>query len=468
MTITFHGAAETVTGSKHLLTLADGKKILLDCGMFQGHGAETDSLNRNFGFYPQEIDMLILSHAHIDHSGLIPKLVKEGFKGKIICTPATFDLCKIMLTDSAHIQESDIFYLNKKREERNQTLLNPLYTTEDVEPALELFETVEYNQPAKIYDDVELLFIDAGHILGSATVNLKIREGNKTTRFTFTGDIGRYCNRILRDPQPIPQADYVVCESTYGNKIHEPIENAEAKLLQTVRNTCVNKKGKLIIPAFSIGRTQEIINALNILEFAGKLPPVKVFIDSPLSINATEIVKTHQECFRPGFLKSMKKDHTPFDFENLIYVNSAEESKKLNDLKEPCIIISASGMAEAGRVKHHLKNNLENPRNTVMIVGWCAEGTLGNKLVNHATEVSIFGYPIKVKAEIVVMNSFSAHGDYKEMLRFLDYQEIPQVKKVFLVHGEKEVLPKWKDRLLTAGFHKVVIPRMHETLAIGQ
>ncbi len=460
MTITFHGAARTVTGSKHLIALENGKKLLLDCGFFQGHGADTDKLNRTFNFDPAEIDYLVLSHAHIDHSGNIPNLVKQGFKGNIYCTPATRDLAVIMLTDTAHIQESDVKYINKSRTAKGYERIEPIYTIKDVDDALDHFVSVPYRKPFKINNDIQLTFTDSGHILGAAGINLVIRENGKTTRIFFSGDIGRASDKILKSPEPFPQADYIICESTYGNRLHESSEKTENRLLEIILETCVERKGKIIIPAFSLGRTQEVVYALNNLKNAGKIPTLKVFVDSPLSINATTIMRMHPECFNADMIAALRSDSDPFGFDNLTYVQRAEESKKLNDLKEPCIIISASGMAEAGRIKHHIKNNISNSANTILIVGFCTAASLGGKLAAGDKEVSIFGKPYDVKARVAVMNSYSAHADYEEMLDYLSCQKRDEVKKLFLVHGEYEVQVDWREKLLKFGFKNIEIPDM--------
>lgn len=458
MKIGFHGAARTVTGSKHLLTLEDGTKILLDCGFFQGMGPETDEMNRHFGFDPSSVDILILSHAHIDHSGNIPGLVKNGFKGKIYCTDATRDLARIMLTDTAHIQENDLRYINKKRARKDEAPLKIIYDMKDVEKALELFISIPYRQETKIHDDVTVYFSDTGHILGSAAVNLVIQEKSKKIRLTFSGDIGRPGDRILKVPDVFPQADYIICESTYGNRLHDTSEATEKKLLEVVRHTCVEKKGKVIIPAFSLGRTQEIVYAFNNLKNAGLLPPIPVYVDSPLSINATSIMRKHPECFNGEILRSLQSDPDPFGFDNLTYINSPEESIALNDLNEPMIIISASGMAEAGRIKHHIKNNIEKPEATILIVGYCSPGSLGGRLMTGQKIVHIFGKEYNVAADVVVMSSYSAHGDYNEMLEFLSCQKASEVKKMFLVHGEYDVQVEWREKLIAAGFKNVEIP----------
>ncbi len=460
MQITFHGAARTVTGSKHLITLSNGQNLLLDCGFFQGHGSDTDELNRHFNFNPAEIDYMILSHAHIDHSGNIPNLVKQGFNGNIYCTPATRDLCAVMLTDTAHIMEGDLKYINRSRREKGYTLIQPIYSMNDVDEAMNHFVSVPYRKKFRINSDIEFMFTDSGHILGAAGVNLSINENGKTTRIFFSGDIGRASDKILKAPEPFPQADYILCESTYGNRLHESPEKTEGRLLEIILETCVVRKGKIIIPAFSLGRTQEIVYALNNLKNAGKIPTLKVYVDSPLSIHATTIMRMHPECFNREMMDSLRSDPDPFGFENLTYVQSAEESKKLNDLKEPCIIISASGMAEAGRIKHHIKNNVSNSNNTILIVGFCTQGSLGGRLAAGNKEVSIFGKEYDVRARVEVMNSYSAHADYEEMLDYLSCQKNVEVKKLFLVHGEYDVQTEWREKLLKAGFKNVEIPEM--------
>lgn len=460
MKITFYGAARTVTGSKHLVTLDNGKKILLDCGFFQGHGADTDPMNRHFGFDPAEIDYLILSHAHIDHSGNIPNLVKQGFSGKIYCTSATRDLAAIMLADTAHIQENDIKYVNKKRQKKNLAPFTPIYDIGDVENALELFFTIPYRKKFMLEEGIELQFTDSGHILGAAAVHLTITENGVKKRLCFTGDIGRASDKILKAPEPFPQCDYLICESTYGNRLHESSEKTENRLLEIVYETCVNKKAKLIIPAFSLGRTQEVVYALNNLRNAKKLPPIPVYVDSPLSVNATTIMRAHPECFNAEILRTMQSDPDPFGFDNLFYIQKAEDSIKLNDDKRPMIIISASGMAEAGRIKHHIKNNIENPESTILLVGYCTPESLGGRLANGNKEVFIYGKEYKVKARVELMNSYSAHADYNEMLSYLDCQDKKLIKKFFLVHGDYEVQQDWREKLLSKGFTNIEIPEM--------
>jgi metallo-beta-lactamase family protein len=466
MKITFHGAARTVTGSKHLITLKNNVKILLDCGMFQGEGRETDTLNREFGFDPAEVNYLILSHAHIDHCGLIPKLVKDGFNGPIFCTSATRDLAEILLKDSAYIQEYDVRFSHKRNVEGDLPYLEPLYTEEDAQEAMRLFKIVEYGQHHRITDDVSFIFTDAGHIIGAASVHVKIQENGKETNISFSGDVGRYGDVILKSPQEFPQADFILIESTYGNSLHEPVTTTPQSLLSFVESTCVQKKGKLIIPAFSVGRTQEILFDLNKLFLEKTLPSVDIFVDSPLSTEATEVVKSHPECFNKSVAKLLETDD-PFDFPRLHYIKDVEESKMLNFRKEPCVIISASGMAEAGRVKHHIANNISHEKNTILIVGYCEPESLGGRLMRGANEVSIYGERMEVKADIGVLHSMSAHGDYNDLSQFLACQNPRDVKQLFLVHGEYPVQVDFRDHLIKKGFADVQIPARHETVGLG-
>ncbi len=466
MKITFHGAARTVTGSKHLITLNNGKKILLDCGMFQGMGKETYPLNREFGFDVREVDYMILSHAHIDHSGLIPMLVKYGYTGKIFGTDATLDLTAILLKDSAHIQEADSKFVNKKRFAEGRELVEPLYTTDDAEDAILQFEPVPYATPYKIDDDIELELFDGGHIIGSATVFLKIMEDGKLTRIAFSGDVGRYNDPILKSPQAFPQVDYMLIESTYGNRLHDKIEETPEHLRELIVETCINKRGKLIIPAFSVGRTQELLYALNELELNNRLPNVKYFVDSPLSVAATNVVKNHPECFNNAVQKIMKFDNDPFTFRGLEFIEDKRDSQALNDIQEPCVIISASGMAEAGRVKHHIANSIGNPKNTILMVGYCAKNTLGARLKEHPTEVNIFGDMFRVRADIRQIESMSAHADYNDLIQYLSILDPENVKRVFVVHGEPDVQDEFRERIIRKGFRDVVIPEPHETFSL--
>jgi metallo-beta-lactamase family protein len=458
MNIKFIGAAREVTGSKHLITTVTGKKILLDCGMFQGKGLETDSMNRDLMFDPAEIDHIILTHAHIDHCGLIPYVYSLGFRGSVVCTSGTRDLCSIMLTDSAFIQEHDTITFNKRRIKKGLPAVKPLYTQADATACMKLFIGVPNDMKFRIDDNIKVRFTNTGHMLGSGVANLEITENGQLKRIAYTGDIGRPVDPILTAPQPFPQADYLITESTYGDRLHHDIKSAEDELLKVVVETCVNKGGKLIIPAFSVGRTQEVVYAFNNFFNDGKLPKIDFFVDSPLAVNATTVFRMHPECFNNNFAKVLEKDPDPFGFDNLFYITKVEDSKKLNDHKNPCVIISASGMMEAGRVKHHLANNISDKKNTILVVGYCAPTTLGARIVNGAKEVSIFGIIHKVNADVRKIESFSGHGDYKEMISFLNCQDKAALKKTFIVHGEYETQKKYSASLTNEGFKNIEIP----------
>lgn len=465
MKIQFFGAARRVTGSKHLITTEKGTKILLDCGMFQG--INTQDLNQNFGFDPKEVDFLVLSHAHIDHSGLLPRLVRKGFKGPIYCTIPTVDLCNIMLLDSAFIQQKDLERINERRKRRGDEEIELLYDENDVRKTLELLIPVEYHQDFWLnQDEVKVRFTDTGHILGSAAVHLTIKDQGTEKQVTFSGDVGRPNDKILRSPETFPQADVIICESTYGNRLHEPEPDMKAHLLRVVRDTCVTRRGKLIIPAFAIDRTQELIYALDQLANEGLLPRLKVFIDSPLAVKATTIMRKNDEYFNPDILEYIEKDGDAFDFPNLFYVSDVEQSKAINNLKEPCVIISASGMAEAGRIKHHIKNNILDPDNTIMLVGYCSPDSLGGALKRGDAEVKIFGETFSVRARVEVMDSFSAHADYFELIQFLKCQDPLKVKTLFLVHGEYENQVVFKHKLEAEGFHHIEIPEQGQGFVV--
>ena len=466
MRIAFHGAAQTVTGSKHIITLNNGKKILLDCGLFQGKGRESDTLNRFWGFQPDEIDYMVLSHAHIDHTGLIPKLVNDGFRGKVHATPATFDISTILLQDSAHIQESDIRFINKRRKSQGQPLLFPLYTQDDVLKALKRFETHHYNRSFMLDENIEVTFTDAGHILGSAVVSLRIKEGGEIKKICFSGDLGRYNNRILVSPQPAAQADIVICESTYGNKIHDDTQFSTDELHHVIQRTIIEKGGRIIIPAFSVGRTQEVLYVLNQLYNEKKLPSIDVFVDSPLSTKATEITKAYPELYNKKVQKIMQSDIDPFGFPGLHFIEDKTESQRLNDRTEPCIIISASGMAEAGRVKHHIAHAIRNEKNTILFIGYAEGRSLGGRLQSGAKNVSIFGDDYPVNAEVVVLHSFSAHGDYEDLCQFLACQNPALVEKFFVVHGEPDVQNEFSEKMRHKGYQEAYVPNMHESFTI--
>jgi metallo-beta-lactamase family protein len=467
MHLQFFGAARTVTGSCHLVQFDDGFRLLLDCGLFQGRQAYVDDWNAHFHFDPTTIDAVILSHAHIDHCGRLPKLVKEGFRGPIYCTSATADLCRFMLMDTAGIQEKDAEWHNKRRRKENLPPLPPLYTQDDVQPVLDQLKPVDYGQTFAITKDASARLLDAGHILGSATVNLMATTHGQPVRLGFTGDIGRPERPILRDPVPMEDCDYLITESTYGNRLHEGAPDDKRRLLQIVKETCVERKGKIVIPAFSLGRTQEIVYMLDQLQNHGELPRVKVYVDSPLSTNATDVYRAHTECFDADIAAYIRQDPNPFGFNNLHYITDVNESKALNFDSLPCIIVSASGMAEAGRVVHHIRNNIGNPNNTILIVGFCAEGSLGARLMKRPEFVKIFGEEHKVNARIEIMDSFSAHADKNEMLEFLDPLDKRRLRKVFLVHGDYEdaQLP-FQNSLTDLGYPNVYIPEMKEKVEL--
>lgn len=439
MHIEFLGAANVVTGSNYLIT-TDKHKILIDCGLFQGSD-QLEKLNfKDFDFEPSEIDFLLLSHAHIDHSGRIPKLVKDGFKGKIICTKATNDLCNIMLLDSAHIQESDVEWENKWRKRAGKPLIKPLYTVDDAQISLRYFDSVLYDQKIKINDNVSVRFKDAGHILGSSIVELWITEHNKTTKLVFSGDLGTSNKPILRDPAPIEDADYLIMESTYGGRLHPDLKESKEKLFEIINDT-VSKGGSVIIPSFAVGRTQELIYELNKyyknnkdLEAYMRIP---IYIDSPMAVSATNVFKENTYCFDDEAKKLILEGDNPFEFENLHYVKSQQESMRLNKTNYPKVIISASGMCEAGRIRHHLKHNIWKKSNSVVFVGYQAEGTLGRKIRDGAKKVKILGEKIVVDANIHSIEGFSGHGDQNDLLDWLKgFRKTP--KKIFIVHGERK------------------------------
>ncbi len=461
MKIQFLGAAQTVTGSQHLISV-NGKKILLDCGLYQGKRKEAFEINRKFNFDPKSIDVLIVSHAHIDHTGNIPNLVKQGFDGRIFATSATVDLCNIMLRDSAYLQEKDIKFVNKKRSKQNKNLFEPLYTIDDVETAISYFTGIHYNRAVEIVPGVHLTFLDAGHILGSAGVLLEIRENGKYTRFGFSGDIGRTDTPIIHDPNVIPDLDILIMESTYGNKLHSVVEEVEEEVAQVV-NEVIQNKGKIIIPAFAVGRTQLLVYVLHKLFNQNRIPVFPIYVDSPLAVNATEVYRMHPECYdRETYRVFIDNYEDPFGFNRLTYIRSVEESKKLNDSKEPCMIISASGMAEGGRVLHHLANNIENPNNMILFAGYAAQETLARKIMDGAEEVNILGSVFKVKSRIKKMDYFSAHADQKGLLEYLNFSSPQKLKNIFLVHGEEEQALPLKEKIAAKSFKNIHYPKKND------
>ncbi len=465
MELQFIGAARTVTGSMHCLTVG-GKKVLLDCGLYQGKRKEAFEINRNFEFFdPAEIECLVLSHAHIDHCGNIPSLVKRGFKGKIYCTPATADLLNIMLKDSAHIQEKDVEFVNKRRKKQGKNLFEPLYGLEDAENAINLIEEIEYHKEIEIIPGVSMKFYDAGHILGSAMTFYKLSENGKSTQLIFTGDLGRPNLPILKDPEKLPDADFLICESTYGGRLHDKIEGTEAKLADVIRRAYA-RNGKIIVPAFSLERTQELVYAIHKIFEKSLAPRIPIYVDSPLSVNATEIFRKHPECFDKETVEFMNKYEDPFGFNKLTYINDVEDSKRLNDKAGPLMIISASGMAETGRILHHLANNIENENNIIMMVGYCAEHTLGKKIIEKQPELKIFGEEYRLKAEVVVMNSLSAHADSDELTNYCSHFDKEKMKDIFIVHGDFDQQQKFAARLKQAGFKKITIPQRGDVLEV--
>lgn len=437
MKIKFCGAAGTTTGSQHLLEV-NGKRILLDCGLYQGRRKDAYKVNCCFPYFdPKDIDCVVLSHAHIDHSGNLPNLCSKGFEGNIYATFATRDLCQIMLADSARIQEGDVKWLNKRLKKKNKSLVEPLYTERDAVECMKQFVNVGYNRPLPIAPGVTLRFFDAGHILGSAQILLEVddEEDGKHKRFLFSGDVGRGGNDLLRDPVAVDNIDYLLMESTYGGREHELGTGADERIAE-VLNKAIKRGGKIIIPCFAVERTQQILYVLHQLFAEKKIPEVPVYVDSPLAVNATEIFRLHPECFNKEVNDFLYEKSDPFGFEGLTLIRSVARSKELNDDKRQAIIISASGMCEAGRILHHLKNGIGNPNNTVLFVGYCAENTLGWKIRHKLPEVPIFGEPYALRAHVEIMDSFSGHADHSELTDYFNAMTGPK-KKVWLVHGEQ-------------------------------
>jgi metallo-beta-lactamase family protein len=461
--VTFWGAARTVTGSMHLLK-AGGRSFLLDCGLFQGRRAEARERNSRFPFAPREIDAVILSHAHIDHCGNLPNLVRQGFRGRIYCTAATRDLLAVMLVDSAKIQEEDAAHLNRHRP-RGEPPILPMYTRDDAHRTLEHVYGVPYDRPCEVDHGPQLRFLDAGHLLGSAMVALTVHSSGKDHTLTFTGDLGRRGLPILRDPAPVPPAELLISESTYGGRVHPPVEHM-ADALATVVTRTFERGGKLLIPAFSVGRTQTIVYYLHQLISEGRLKDLPVFVDSPLSTAATEVFRLHPECFDAETARLLEGDPDLFGQRHIRYVQSVQESKQLNSSSEPCIIIASSGMCESGRILHHLKHHIEDPRTTVLIAGYQAADTLGRRLVERQPEVHILDQRLHVSAEIVVMNEFSSHADRNDFQAFFG-PLAGQVRKVRLVHGDLDQAEALANSLRSTGFADVAVPERGDTVAMG-
>ena len=447
MKLTSCGAAGTTTGSQHLLEV-NGKKILLDCGLYQGRRNDAYERNKEFRYFsPAELDAVVLSHAHIDHSGNLPNLCNQGFTENIYTTFATRDLCQIMLADSARIQESDVKYVNRKRKKKGEPLYTPIYTEKDAERCLRQFVNIDYERKLPIADGVTLQFMDAGHILGAAQVVLDVHEfaTDRKKRFLFSGDVGRGNNELLRDPVAVENVDFLLMESTYGGREHELAASADQRIRDVLANALTGR-GKVIIPAFAVERTQQLLYVLHRLLEAGEIPDVPIFVDSPLAVNATEIFRLHPECFNPELYEFLFEKRDPFGFEGLTLIRSVAKSRELNTLQGPAIIISASGMCEAGRVLHHLKNNIEDKRNTILFVGYCAENTLGWKIRHKWKEVSIFGESYKLNARVEILDSFSGHADHSELLDYFK-ATTGDKERVWLVHGEQRRSEALRDAL---------------------
>jgi metallo-beta-lactamase family protein len=461
-TVTFWGATQTVTGSMHQVT-AGGKSILLDCGLYQGRRAEAFSRNREFPFKAKQIDAVLLSHAHIDHCGNLPNLVRRGFSGPIYCTPATRALTAVMLNDAAKIQEEDATYLNGKRHP-GEAKIEPIYDGRDVFRTLHRLQSVRYGSRVSVGRGLEATFHDAGHLLGSAMIHLRIANDGGEQSITFTGDLGRPGLPILRDPEPLPACDLLISESTYGGHLHEPVDETAALLGEVVART-VSHGGKVLIPAFAVGRTQTVIYFLHQLHAAGKLPAVPVYVDSPMATRASEVFRAHPECFDEETAALVQGSPDLFGGKRVRYVESVHESIALNRNPEPCVIIAASGMCEAGRILHHLKHNIDNPRNAVLIAGFQAEHTLGRRIVERQQEVRVLGSMVPLRAEVIVLNGLSSHADHADLLRMLT-PLASTTKRVRLVHGELARATALRDALTTAGFPNVGIPARGESVSL--
>ncbi|MBI4559738.1 MAG: MBL fold metallo-hydrolase [Candidatus Hydrogenedentes bacterium] len=452
MRVTSYGAAGGVTGSKHLLEV-NGHRILFDCGMFQGRREESDRRNRGLPFAPNELDAVVLTHAHIDHSGVMPVLTKQGYRGRVYMTPATRDLCAIMLLDSAHIQARDAEWLSKK----NRSFVAPLYHPEDVQQLMKHVMSVPYDERFELLPGVHITFRDAGHVLGSAMVMVECRHNGAAKRFLFGGDLGRKNMPILRDPWEPEPADFMMMESTYGNRDHDPIETMEDKLAAVIENTH-RRGGKIIVPSFALERAQEIIYVLKRLEKRNAIPPIPVYVDSPLTVNITEIFRLHPECFDTEIRTLMAEAGDPFQLKQIEYVRNVEDSMELNALRKPAIIISASGMCETGRILHHLRNNCEDDRNTILIVGFQAKNTLGRRIVEREREIKIFGIKCRLNAEVKIMNAFSAHAGRSELIGFAKKFK-DRAERIFLVHGEDEALEALASGLRAEELSNVTIQK---------
>jgi metallo-beta-lactamase family protein len=461
--ISFEGAARDVTGSRHLLQIND-RRILMDCGLYQGRRKDTYERNWNFPFDPGAVDAVLLSHAHIDHIGNIPNLVKKGFKGDIHCTMATADLVNVMLMDAAHIQESDAEFVTKLHLKRGQEPVKPLYTRADIPPVLQLLVSHGYNRPFIPVEGVKVVFREAGHILGSAISILALNDAGRQLAVCYTGDLGRTGLPIIRDPVKVQDADILIVESTYGNRLHADIQSVDDKLTEVI-NRAVGRKAKIVVPSFALERTQEIVYTLNRLRQAKRIPDFPIYVDSPLATDATDIFRLHPECFDEDINEFIRTVEDPFGFKHLHYTRSTDESKMLNAINGPIMIIAGSGMAENGRVLHHLKNNIENPNNLVMIVGWQAENTLGRKIAEKWPQVPIFGETHDLKCEVVVFDEFSSHADQNDLIKWISAGK-GRWQKIFIVHGEEEASLNLAKDLTDAGFKDVIVPQLGESFAL--
>ncbi len=465
MKITFHGGARTVTGSQHLLTLSR-KMILLECGLFQGRREETYEKNQHFQYDPASLNAVLLSHAHIDHSGNLPNLVHKGFRGPVYSTSATIDLCNIMLRDSAYIQEKDAEFVTKIHRRKNKPPVSPLYTIEDAEQSCKHLVGIQYDKRIEVAPGVTVTYRDAGHILGSAGLALEIRDKGRTLKLGFSGDIGRRGMPLIRDPFLPSDLDVLIMECTYGNREHSTPENAEEELAQLVRDA-VQRGGKIIIPAFAVGRTQLLIYVLHKLFNEGRIPNIPIFVDSPLACSATEVFRMHPECFdRETYNTFLDDNEDPFGFGRLSCIRKVEQSKQLNTRTDSHIIISASGMAEAGRILHHLKNNITHPNHLVLFVGYAAPETLARKMMDGAKQVRIFGEEYPVRCQVRTMDYFSSHADRNELAGYLRQLPPQRLRHLFLVHGDEDQALPFKERLESMGYRNVTIPTPGETVTL--
>lgn len=471
MKLSFWGAAGTVTGSMHEVAV-NGNRYLLDCGQFQGRRKEARERNSNFPFNPASISAVVLSHAHIDHSGNLPVLVKQGFKGPIYTSAATADLCVPMLADSAHLQEMDAIFMNKRLRRRRLVdelaadgEIEPIYTVEDAERTYPLFQPVAFDTSTELGPGLAYTSHDAGHMLGSSFVVLEARQNGKPIRLGFSGDVGRPGLPIVRDPERPPELDYLILESTYGNRLHQDIGPVKDKVAEIVNRTCA-RGGKLIVPAFAVGRTQQLVLVLHELMNEKAIPSIPIFVDSPLAVNVTDVFRNHEELFDSETMMFRDNGMDPFGFSRLRYIRDVQESKALNDLRGSFIVISASGMCEAGRILHHLRNNISDPRNTVLITGFQAENTLGRKIVDKQPEVPIFGEPVRLRSEVSKLNELSGHADQRELLEWMK-PSAATLKKVFLVHGEAAQTAGLAAAIRDRYNLEVVIPQRGESVVLN-